>query len=147
MFKVNQSYQCGTLGTVFKVGYRNSILQIIHENHVFLQEGAAIEIFQLVDGFGYSRVRKLVIYRLQGRQEGIFIERVTIISDNIWPVLMRVAQRVCEKLDNPILIIFFSVTHGYSPVGVEAETLPLKFYAQGAGFSRIKEELGRQMII
>ena len=52
---VNQVYNRGTLLTPVKILHRDSVLQIIHEDHVFLHQAAGIEVLQLgnslIDGF------------------------------------------------------------------------------------------------
>ena len=52
VFEVNEIDEGRTLLATVKIFHRHTVLQIVHEFHVLLQQRSAVEVFQLVDRLG-----------------------------------------------------------------------------------------------
>ena len=95
---VHQIHQAGALLTLHHELHGHAVLQIVGKDHVFLQEGAGLEGFQLVHRIVQRRLGQIGVDRLQGGQQLVLVQRRVVVPLNLRAVGVGVAKGLGEQL-------------------------------------------------
>ena len=102
VYKVNKGRAFFTLVIVF---YRDSVLEVVHKDHVLLQKRSGFKVLELIDCLRQSVHRQALVDPLQGRQQNILIKRRVIIALHVRSIDIVIAQFFIEKLQDSVLVI------------------------------------------
>ena len=102
VYKVNKGRAFFTLVIVF---YRDSVLEVVHKDHVLLQKRSGFKVLELIDCLRQSIHWQVFVDSLQRGQQDILIKRRVIIALHIWSIDIGISKILIEKLQDGILII------------------------------------------
>ena len=102
VYKVNKGRAFFTLVIVF---YRDSVLEVVHKDHVLLQERSGFKVLELIDCLRQGIHRQTLVNPLQGRQQNILVERRVVIALHVRSIDIGISKILIEKLQDGILII------------------------------------------
>ena len=86
-------------------------MQIIGEDHVFLQKRTGIEVFQFVYRILQRLLRQIGVDIPESRQQLAFVQRRVIVPLNVRAVGIGIAQGLGEELQDGVFIIGFGEGH------------------------------------
>ena len=102
VYKVNKGRAFFTLVIVF---YRDSVLEVVHKDHVLLQERSGFKVLELIDCLRQSIHWQVFVDSLQRGQQDILIKRRVVIALHVRSIDIGISKILIEKLQDGILII------------------------------------------
>ena len=80
-------------------------MEVVHKDHVLLQERSGFKVLELVDCLRQSIHWQALIDSLQRGQQDILIKRRVIIALHLRSIDIGISKLIIEKLQDGILII------------------------------------------
>ena len=111
--KINQP---GALLALHHILHRHAVLQIVGKDHVFLQEGAGLKVFQLVHRVIQRRLGHGRVDSPEGRQQLVLVQGRVVVPLDIRAVGVGVAQGLGKELQDGVFIVGFGEGHKITSV-------------------------------
>ena len=125
---VHQVHQARALLALHHELDRHAVLQIVGKDHVFLQEGAGGEVFELIHRIVQRRLRQGGVHRSQRGQKLILIQGRVVVTLDVRAVGIGVAQGLGKELQDGVFIVGFGEGHDCHLLCVSDSPLELQYH-------------------